>query len=97
MHAVGARAKKLLATKLWLVNFVLAMYHDTGHKSCFKITKDLKEDKIYVKLSCINRNAGIAINVLEKGQSQTPNQNNIHRLSFVMAATTNDTTLTVIT
>ena len=54
------RVKKILATKLWLVNFVLAMYHDMGHNSCFKITKDLKEDKNNMKLPCIDRNAGIA-------------------------------------
>ena len=48
-----------------------------------------------MKLSRIDENAGI--NILEMGQSQTPNLNNIHRLSFVMASTTNDTTLTFIT
>ena len=52
-----------------------------------------------MKLSRIDENAGIvkSINILEMGQSQTPNLNNIHRLSFVMASTTNDTTLTFIT
>ena len=69
MHRVGDKGEKILATKLWLVNFVLAMYHDTGHNSCFKITKDLKEDKNNMKLPCIDRNVGIAINVLEMGRS----------------------------
>jgi len=48
-----------------------------------------------MKLSRIDENAGI--NILEMGKSQIPNLNNIHQLSFVMASTTNDTTMTFIT
>ena len=56
------------------------MYHDMGHNSCFKITKDLKEDKNNMKLPCIDRNADY--NVLEMGRSQTPNLNNTYRLNL---------------
>ena len=43
---------------------------------------DLKEDKNNMKLPCIDRNAGIAINDLEMGRSQTPNLNNTYRLNL---------------